>query len=79
MDVDWCASELLSFAAAFPKVNLQLFHEEVNRVYRQEVGAHEDGFGDNEAMDDDHDDYEEDFDWPGAINRKQIDEKSKLS
>ena len=88
LDVDLCASELLSFAAAFPKFNLQLFHEEVNRLYRQdggdeiEVHDYEDGFGDNEAIDDDHhddhDDYDADFDWQGAISRKKIAEKSKL-
>ena len=84
IDADRCASELLSFAAAVPKFNLQLFHEEVDRMHSQDVGDeieiddYGDGLEDNDLIDDDHNGYYEDFDGPREISRKPTNEKSKL-
>ena len=76
IDADRCASELLSFAAAFPKFNLQLIPKEVDRMHSQDVGDeieiddYGDGLEDNDVIDDDHNGYYEDFDGPREISRK---------
>ena len=84
IDADRCASELLSFAAAFPKFNMQLFQGEMDRMHSQDVGDKieidddDDGLGGNDVIGDDDNDYYEDFDGPCEISRKPTNEKSKL-
>ena len=59
IDADRCASELLSFAAAFLKFRVQLFQEGKNRVSSQDIGDlrddYDDRMGDNEMIDQGHD------------------------